>query len=128
MAQLSTMEMDQEPIYENMATIGSVETPVIEALSPAVVDTPVIESLSRADVDIPVIEYLSPVDVDSPLIESLAPADGDTPVNKSLSRADDSEVRRIRKFLLIILSICLVSFYCISWLLLDDDVKTGSKA
>ncbi len=33
-----------------------------------------------------------------------------TPVIESLPPADDSEVRRIRKFLLIILSICLVSF------------------
>jgi hypothetical protein len=51
-----------------------------------------------------------------------------TPAVESLSPASDSEVIRIRKFLLIILSICLVSFYCISCLLLDDDVKTGSGA
>ncbi len=104
--------MDHEQIYENMATMGSGETPVIESLSPAIVDSPVIE-------------YLSPVDVDSPLIEYLAPADIYIPVIESLSSADNSEVRRIRKFLLIILSICLVSFYCISCFLLDNDVKTG---
>jgi hypothetical protein len=51
-----------------------------------------------------------------------------TPVIKPLSPADDSEVKRIRKFLLVILIICLVSVYCISCLLLDDDVKTGSRA
>ncbi len=53
---------------------------------------------------------------------------GSTPISKSLSPADDPEVKRARKILLITLIICLVSFYCISWLLLDDDVKTGSKA
>ncbi len=63
MTQLSAMEMDYEPVYENTAMMDPVYTPVIESLSPA----------------------------------------------------DDSKVTRIRKFLLIILSICLVSFY---WILL----------
>ncbi len=66
---------------------------------------------------------------DEPEYENLATMDGIfTPVIKPLSPVDDPEIKRTRKILLIILSICLVSFYCISCLLLNDDIKTGSGA
>ncbi len=61
---------------------------------------------------------------DEPEYENVAMMDdAGIPVDKSLSLVDHPEVKRTRKILLIILIICLVSFYCIPCSLLDDVVR-----